>query len=119
LSSSTAVTNAAGVASVTATANGIPGSYTVIASYNVTGSLAPLSATFALTNQASSNSDLARGKLTSQSSTFPGYPSASASTVRSRRRIWKPTPGGRSTWGPRCPSVPLSSGTARTAAARG
>jgi hypothetical protein len=69
------------VANVTATANGIPGSYTVIASYNVTGSLAPLSATFALTNQASSNSDLARGKLTSQSSTFPGYPSASAASA--------------------------------------
>ena len=73
LSSSTAQTNVSGVASVTATANGIAGSYTVVAA---TGGL---TASFSLTNVAqATNGDLAQGQPASQSSTLPGTPPASA-----------------------------------------
>jgi hypothetical protein len=77
LSSGTGVTNTAGVASVTATANGTSGSYTV------TAGVGALSASFSLTNLPSGggNSDLARGKAATQSSTLPGYASAGAGSA--------------------------------------
>jgi hypothetical protein len=71
LSSPTATTNAAGVASVTATANNIAGSYTV------TAGVGGLTAFFVLNNSFSSNTNLALGRTASQSSTLPGTPSAS------------------------------------------
>ncbi len=61
LSAPSAVTNASGVASVTATANATAGSY------QVTASLAALSATFSLTNTAASPGSLAATGGTSQS----------------------------------------------------
>jgi hypothetical protein len=71
LSSSTAPTNGLGVASITATANGVAGSYTVTAT---SGSLI---ASFSLTNLSSGGvSNLASGRTASQSSTLPGYPTA-------------------------------------------
>jgi hypothetical protein len=75
LSSPTAVTNVAGVASVTATANNIAGSY------SVTASVGSLSTSFLLTNGSGGSSDLAQGKIATQSSTFPGYPSAAAGSA--------------------------------------
>jgi hypothetical protein len=75
LSSSTAVTNPAGVASVTATANGAQGSFTA------TATVAGLSVSFSLTNTAQvaapSSGDLAQGQSATQSSTLPGTPPAS------------------------------------------
>ncbi len=70
-----AVTNAAGVASVMATANLIAGSYRVTA---VTGAL---STSFVLTNVSTVSGNLAQGKAATQSSTLPGYPSATASSA--------------------------------------
>jgi hypothetical protein len=67
LSSATALTNAFGVASVTATANNIAGSY------NVTASVGVLSTSFLLTNLVGGSSNLALGKTATQSSTLPGY----------------------------------------------
>ncbi len=69
-----ATTNSAGVASVTATANGTAGSYNVIAT------AAGLPVTFSLTNTQSTQSggDLAQGQAATQSSTLPGTPPASA-----------------------------------------
>src|SRR5207244_2174106 len=82
LSSGSVLTNASGVASVTAMANSIPGSYTITAIHNLIGSPVPLVATFALTNQpAPPNSDLARGKQATQSSTFPGFPGSGAGSA--------------------------------------
>jgi hypothetical protein len=79
----TASSNAAGVASVTATANNTPGAYTVTASVAGTGST--FSIPFTLTNlssgSAGSGPNLALGKPATQSSTFPGYPSANASSA--------------------------------------
>jgi protocatechuate 3,4-dioxygenase beta subunit len=73
LSSATVVTNASGVASVTAIANAIAGSYAVTAS---TGNV---STTFSLTNlTVGQNADLALGKSATQSSTLPGSPSPAA-----------------------------------------
>ena len=71
VSSTMVSTNALGVASVTATANAVPGSYLVTANVDA------LAAYFALTNiGASEASNLATGKAASQSSTMPGTPSA-------------------------------------------
>jgi hypothetical protein len=77
LSSATAVTNASGVASVLAIANGTAGSYTVIASVGA------LSASFSLTNapRAGGGTNLALGKVASQSSTIAGAPSAAAASA--------------------------------------
>jgi protocatechuate 3,4-dioxygenase beta subunit len=75
LSSTTAQTNAAGLASVTATANNIPGSYTV------TASLGSLSTSFSLTNLLGGGSNLALGKLATQSSTLAGYASTGPSAA--------------------------------------
>ena len=66
------ITNSLGVASATATANRIPGSYTV------TATAGALSATFSLTNVVSRTSNLAQA---TQSSTLPGYPTAVASSA--------------------------------------
>jgi hypothetical protein len=80
LSSATAVTNASGVASVTATANAIAGPYSVTAS--VGSGLGRLSTQFSLTNVAAGGaSNLALGKTATQSSTFPGYASAGAGSA--------------------------------------
>ncbi len=71
----TAVTNASGVASVSATANSTAGSYTV------TAAAGALSVSFSLTNTSSgppSSGDLAQGKVATQSSTLPGTPAAGA-----------------------------------------
>jgi hypothetical protein len=70
-----AVTNASGIASVTATANNIAGSY------NVTASLGSLSASFSLTNVPGGSSNLAMGKTATQSSTLPGAPTAAAASA--------------------------------------
>jgi hypothetical protein len=67
LLSTTAITDASGVASVNAIANNIAGNYLVIAG---AGSV---TASFSLTNFSGSTSNLALGKPTSQSSYFPGY----------------------------------------------
>ena len=78
LSSGSAVTNASGVASVTAMANNILGSYNVTAFY-VASTIQTLSATLALTNlPAPPNSDLALGRQATQSSVLPGYATAVA-----------------------------------------
>ena len=70
------------MASVTAMANNITGSYNVTASYTVIASQTTISATFALTNQAGPpTSDLAQGKQATQSSTYPGYPTAGAGSA--------------------------------------
>jgi M6 family metalloprotease-like protein/uncharacterized repeat protein (TIGR01451 family) len=70
LSSATALTNTSGVAAVTATANTIAGSYNVLASVGA------LSTSFSLTNILGGSSNLALGRIATQSSTFPGYPTA-------------------------------------------
>jgi hypothetical protein len=77
LSSLTALSNALGVATVTATANNVAGSY------SVTASVGALSTSFALTNlTVGASGNLALGKATSQSSTLPGAATAgSASAV--------------------------------------
>ena len=67
LSSATALTNSSGVASVTAIANNIAGSYAAMATVGT------LSASFSLTNAAINN-----GPVAMQSSTLPGTPPASA-----------------------------------------
>jgi hypothetical protein len=73
LSSATAVTNALGIASVTATANSISGNYIVTAS---TGGI---SASFLLTNLLASGAyNLALGRPATQSSTLPGTAGAAA-----------------------------------------
>jgi hypothetical protein len=59
LSSTTAVTNASGVAGVTATANGLVGSYAA------TAAVGPVTATFSLTNQAASSVMLSAAPVTS------------------------------------------------------
>jgi hypothetical protein len=74
LSSPTAVTNASGVASVTATANNAPGSYLV------TASVGALPASFSLTNVPVTTSNLAFGKQATQSSTL-GYPTDAAQSA--------------------------------------
>jgi hypothetical protein len=71
-------TNASGVASVTATANNTLGSYTV------TASVGGLSASFSLTNLPAGSAgvtNLALGKIATQSSTFPGYSTAVAASA--------------------------------------
>jgi hypothetical protein len=69
LSSGNAVTNALGVASVTATANFTTGAYAV------TATLGALSVSFFLTNGPNTGPiDLALGKTATQSSSFPGSP---------------------------------------------
>ena len=76
LSAVTAVTNSFGVASLSATANNIPGSYVV------TASVAGLSTTFELTNSLGvAGSDLALGRTATQSSTLPGYTTAGAAAA--------------------------------------
>ncbi|HEV3198048.1 MAG TPA: discoidin domain-containing protein [Bryobacteraceae bacterium] len=76
LSSGTALTNALGVASVTAMANNISGGYIV------TASAGTLSASFFLTNGPNNGPiDLALGKFATQSSTFPGYATAGAASA--------------------------------------
>jgi hypothetical protein len=73
LSSATAVTDANGVASATATANGTPGSYLV------TARVGALATSFVLTNLSAGRSNLALAPATAtQSSTLPGYPTAGA-----------------------------------------
>jgi hypothetical protein len=67
LSRVSVLTDSSGMASVTATANNVAGSYVV------TASAGALSTTFSLTNLATS-SNLALGKIATQSSTLPGYP---------------------------------------------
>jgi hypothetical protein len=62
----------AGVASVTATANNIAGSYTVIATAG------GLSATFSLTNVTIGGTNLAQGKAATQSSTLLGFATSGA-----------------------------------------
>jgi hypothetical protein len=77
-----ASTNAAGVASLIATANNTPGTYTVTASVSVVGQTLPLS--FSLTNLPASgggNSNLAFGKSATQSSTFPSSTAGASSAV--------------------------------------
>jgi hypothetical protein len=74
LSASQAVTNALGVATVTATANNIPGTYVV------TATVGAVSTTFSLTNLPGQNSNLAQGKTATQSSTL-GYPTAIAASA--------------------------------------
>jgi hypothetical protein len=74
LSSATALTNALGVASVTATANALVGTY------QVTASVGSLTAVFQLTNVSGTSSNLAMGKTATQSSTI-GYPSAIAASA--------------------------------------
>jgi hypothetical protein len=78
-------TNASGVARVTATANNIVGSYTVAAFVTTSGPTATtLSATFSLTNLeagAVGVTNLALGRIATQSSTLSGYPSAVASSA--------------------------------------
>src|SRR6185369_14295237 len=70
------LTNGSGVASVTAMANNIAGSYTV------TATVAGLSATFSLSNLAGSpNPNLAQGKAATQSSTYPGYATSGAASA--------------------------------------
>ncbi len=66
LSSATAVTDAFGVASVTATANNLAGSYAV------TATVGSLSTTFSLTNLLGGGSNLAIGRTATQSSTLGG-----------------------------------------------
>ena len=75
LSNTTAVTNAAGIASVTATANLIAGSY------SVTASVGTASTSFSLTNVPGASGDLAAGKTATQSSTLPGYSTAGAGSA--------------------------------------
>ena len=77
LSTYTAVTNAVGLANVTATANSIAGSYAVIAS------VGDASALFSLTNTPSPDvgTNVALGMLATESSTLAGYPSAAASSA--------------------------------------
>ena len=75
LSSSTAVTNAAGVASVTAIANSTTGSYVVAAS------VGSLSTSFSLSNSAANGSNLALGKPATQSSTLAGYSTDAAAAA--------------------------------------
>jgi hypothetical protein len=74
LSSPTAVTDASGVASVRATANGITGAYVVFAS------VGSAFVSFSLTNTPAGGgaTNLALGKTASQSSTLPTTPAASA-----------------------------------------
>ena len=77
LSSATAVTNASGVVSVTATANGNAGGYILTAS--VGSGTGTLSTQFSLVNLVGGGvSNLALGKTAAQSSTLPGYPTAGA-----------------------------------------
>ena len=78
-------TNASGVARVTATANNIVGSYTVGALVTTSGPTATaLSATFSLTNLeagAVGVTNLALGRIATQSSTLSGSPGAVASSA--------------------------------------
>ncbi len=75
LSSNTAITNASGVASVTATANNVVGSY------RVTASAGSLTALFSLTNLSGVSSNLALGKIATQSSTYHGSTGAPANAA--------------------------------------
>jgi hypothetical protein len=84
LSISSPVTDASGVASVAATANNIAGSYTITATVGLVPGLLPgykLSTTFSLTNLSGGGANLALGKTATQSSTFPGFPSAAAASA--------------------------------------
>jgi hypothetical protein len=76
LSSGSAITNAIGVASVSATANNVAGGYFI------TATVGALSTSFSLTNLPVSGlplgGDLAQGQFATQSSTLPGTPPASA-----------------------------------------
>ena len=77
LSSTTALTNASGIASVSATANRTAGTY------HVTASVGSLSAVFTLTNVATggTGANLAAGKTASESSTLPGVSFAGAQSA--------------------------------------
>ena len=75
LSSSTAVTNASGLASVTATANSTAGVYFLSAT------AAGVSAQFSLTNTRATPVNLALGRVATQSSTLAGYVTAVASSA--------------------------------------
>ena len=76
LSSATALTDASGIAGITATANNIPGGYVV------TATVGGLSTTFALSNvTAAGPTNLALHMAASQSTTLPGVPSAAASSA--------------------------------------
>jgi hypothetical protein len=79
LSSTTALTNAFGIASVTATANNISGNYFV------TASVGALTASFSLSNLLAGGStqstNLALGKAATQSSTLSGYATAGAAAA--------------------------------------
>ena len=80
LSSSVAVTNGGGLATVTATANGVAGNYTVMAS------VGSASGEFSLTNLAAAGggggttpaTNIALGKTATQSSSLAGYPASAA-----------------------------------------
>jgi hypothetical protein len=86
LSSPTAVTNASGVASVTATANGIAGSY------NVTANVGALTASFSLTNTSSPPANITATGGTLQSALLgAAFPNALQATVRDANGL--PVPG--------------------------
>ena len=72
LSGTSSVTNANGVASITAVANQIAGAYVV------TAGVGTPTASFFLTNTPSGNTDLALGKTATQSSNLPGYTTVGA-----------------------------------------
>jgi hypothetical protein len=75
LSAVTALTNSLGVASVTATANNVAGTYVV------TASVGALSTPISLTNLSGTVSNLALGKAATQSSTLAGYPPDAAQSA--------------------------------------
>jgi hypothetical protein len=74
-------TNAAGVVGVMAVANNTVGSYTVTATVTSPRTTSPLTASFSLTNLPAGSTgatNVALGKNATQSSTFPGSPTAAA-----------------------------------------
>jgi hypothetical protein len=75
LSSSTAITNTAGVASVIAAANNVEGAYLV------TARTGEASTSFSLTNIPSGLVNLALHKAAAQSTTLPGLPNAAAASA--------------------------------------
>ena len=122
LSNATAVTNALGVASVTATANNISGSYSVIAD------MGGISTSFTLTNLLPGQSPIwhSAGRPRkaarcpaplAQERPWTAIPMAATFTIPSRIRTPIPTRGGRWTWALRPPSLPSPSGIARIVAA--
>jgi hypothetical protein len=112
LSSGTAVTNASGIASVTATANNISGTYTV------TASVGALSASFSLTNTGGQSASIAATGGTLQSAALnTAFPNALQATVRDSGG--NPVSGATVSFAAPSngPSATLSSATALTNAA--